>query len=111
MEITTQNETYMSLKKRIEKMEEKDARTKLRHDIIQGVEVSKLLIEKIQNDLQSDSSKKYDLCKLLMKLSAELKSNYILREDKIENISEAFITYLKNIGVVRKCLLRLFAMT
>lgn len=86
MEVTTQNETYMSLKKRIEKMDEKDEKKKLKHDIIQGLETAELLIEKIQNNLQSDSSKKYDLCKLLMKLSAELKSNYILREDKIENI-------------------------
>lgn len=86
MEITTQNETYISLKKRIDKMEGNDERKKLKQDIILGLEASEQLIEKIRNDLQSDNSKKYDLCKLLMKLSAELKSNYILREDKIESI-------------------------
>ncbi|MCM1125755.1 MAG: hypothetical protein NC429_04720 [Lachnospiraceae bacterium] len=86
MEVIIQNETYMSLKKRVEKMKEKEERKELKGDIIQGLEISKPLIDKIWSDFQNNSFKKYDLCKLLMKLSAELKSNYILREDKIENI-------------------------
>lgn len=52
-------------------------------------EVAKI-IKKLEQSL-SDSVQKFELLKLLMKLSAELKSNYILREDRIGKI-ENFVS-------------------